>query len=198
MNQGQFDLFEVPSSLPGGFRYRPDFLSKDEERDLVERFADLPFKEFEFQGYRGKRRVISFGWQYDFNGMELQRTEDMPEFLLSLRERAARFAGLEAPDLQHVLLTEYAAGAGIGWHKDKAVFAEVVGISLLSPCAFRFRRKSGSKWERASLVADPRSVYLLQGPSRTEWEHSIPAVDHLRYSITFRSFRSSRHPDWQP
>jgi alkylated DNA repair dioxygenase AlkB len=142
--------------------------------------------------------VISFGWQYDFNRMQLQRTEDMPEFLLSLRERAARFANLGAPDLQHVLLTEYAAGAGIGWHKDRPVFAEVVGISLVSPCVFRFRRKSGSRWARASVVAEPRSAYLLQGPSRMEWEHSIPAVDHLRYSITFRSFRSSHHPDWHP
>jgi alkylated DNA repair dioxygenase AlkB len=114
-----------------------------------------------------------------------------PAFLLPLRERAARFANLEASDLQHVLLTEYAPGAGIGWHKDKPMFAEVVGISLGSPCAFRFRRKSGRTWERASVVAEPRSAYLLRGPSRTEWEHSIPALDRLRYSITFRNFRSA-------
>jgi alkylated DNA repair dioxygenase AlkB len=139
--------------------------------------------------------VISFGWQYDFNRMELQRTKDMPEFLLPLRERAARFAGLKPPDLQHVLLTEYAPGAGIGWHRDKPMFAEVVGISLGSPCVFRFRRKAGSKWERASVVAEPRSAYLLQGPSRTEWEHSIPAVDHLRYSATFRSFKAPHCPN---
>jgi alkylated DNA repair dioxygenase AlkB len=191
MNQIQPDLFQASPALPEGFRYWPDFLSADEERNLVERFATLPFKEFEFRGYRGNRRVLSFGWQYDFNRMELQRTDDMPAFLLPLRERAARFANLEASDLQHVLLTEYAPGAGIGWHKDKPMFAEVVGISLGSPCAFRFRRKSGRTWERASVVAEPRSAYLLQGPSRTEWEHSIPALDRLRYSITFRNFRSA-------
>jgi alkylated DNA repair dioxygenase AlkB len=191
MNQIQPDLFQASPTLPEGFRYWPDFLSADEERNLVERFATLPFKEFEFRGYRGNRRVLSFGWQYDFNQMELQRTDDMPAFLLPLRERAARFANLEASDLQHVLLTEYAPGAGIGWHKDKPMFAEVVGISLGSPCAFRFRRKSGRTWERASVVAEPRSAYLLQGPSRTEWEHSIPALDRLRYSITFRNFRSA-------
>jgi alkylated DNA repair dioxygenase AlkB len=191
MNQIQPDLFQASPALPEGFRYWPDFLSADEERNLVERFATLPFKEFEFRGYRGNRRVLSFGWQYDFNQMELQRTDDMPAFLLPLRERAARFANLEASDLQHVLLTEYAPGAGIGWHKDKPMFAEVVGISLGSRCAFRFRRKSGRTWERASVVAEPRSAYLLQGPSRTEWEHSIPALDRLRYSITFRNFRSA-------
>src|SRR5215217_4386910 len=197
MDLSQPDLFQACPALPEGFRYQPDFLTAAEEHDLVERFADLPFKEFEFRGYRGNRRVLSFGWQYDFNRMELQRTEDMPEFLLLLRERAARFAGLEASDLQHVLLTEYAAGAGIGWHRDKPMFAEVVGISLGSPCVFRFRRKVGSKWERASVVTEPRSAYLLQGPSRTEWEHSIPAVDHLRYSITFRNFKWSYNPDAQ-
>ncbi len=191
MSSSQPDLFQASPTLPEEFGYRPDFLTTDEEHDLVVRFADLPFKEFEFRGYRGNRRVLSFGWQYDFNRMELKRTEDMPAFLLPLRERAARFAGVEASDFQHVLLTEYAAGAGIGWHKDKSVFAEVVGISLGSPCVFRFRRKVGAKWERASVVTEPRSAYILQGPSRTEWEHSIPAVDSLRYSITFRNFNPS-------
>jgi alkylated DNA repair dioxygenase AlkB len=90
-------------------------------------------------------------------------------------------------DFQHALITEYQPGAGIGWHRDKAVFGEVVGISLLSPCMFRLRRRVGSSWERASFVAEPRSAYLLAGPSRTEWEHSIPALDSLRYSITFRN-----------
>jgi alkylated DNA repair dioxygenase AlkB len=197
MDLSQPDLFQASPALPEGFRYQPDFLTANEEHDLVERFADLPFKEFEFRGYRGKRRVLSYGWQYDFNRMELQRTEDMPAFLLPLRERAARLAGLEASDFQHVLLTEYAAGAGIGWHKDKPMFAEVVGISLGSPCVFRFRRKAGSKWERASVVTEPRSAYLLQGPSRTEWEHSIPDVNSLRYSITFRNFKPSYCPDAQ-
>jgi alkylated DNA repair dioxygenase AlkB len=195
MDLSQPDLFQASPALPEGFRYQPDFLTAAEEHDLVERFADLPFKEFEFRGYRGNRRVLSFGWQYDFNRMELLRTEDMPAFLLSLRERAARFAGLEASEFQHVLLTEYAAGAGIGWHRDKPMFAEVVGISLGSRCVFRFRRKAGSKWERASVVTEPRSAYLLQGPSRTEWEHSIPAVDSLRYSITFRNFEPSLQPE---
>jgi alkylated DNA repair dioxygenase AlkB len=197
MSQIQTDLFQASPALPHGFRYQPDFLSAHEEHDLVGRFATLPFKEFEFRGYRGSRRVLSFGWQYDFTRMELQRTEDMPAFLLPLRERAARFASLEAWDLQHVLLTEYSAGAGIGWHRDKPMFGEVIGISLGSPCVFRFRRKAGSRWERASVVAEPRSAYLLQGPSRTEWEHSIPALDRLRYSITFRNFKPSYNPDGQ-
>jgi alkylated DNA repair dioxygenase AlkB len=70
----------------------------------------------------------------------------------------------------------------------------VVGISLLSPCLLRFRRRLDPAWERVSLTAEPRSAYLLQGPSRMEWEHSIPAVDGLRYSVTFRSFKPHAFP----
>ena len=182
-------LFDTTPALPEGFRYAPDFLSPDEERALVTQLETLPFKGFEFQGFVGNRRVVSFGWRYDFNERQLQKADDMPPFLLPLRERAAGFAGLAASGFQHVLVTEYAPGAGIGWHRDKAVFDEVVGISLGSPCRFRFRRKQGTKWERAAVELLPRSAYLLKGPSRTEWEHSIPEMDRLRYSITFRNFR---------
>jgi alkylated DNA repair dioxygenase AlkB len=190
MKNGQPDLFAPAPPLPSGFKYQEGFVSADEEGGLLAGFTDLPFREFEIQGYVGKRRVVSFGWQYDFNTRELRRTEDMPPFLLPLREKAAAFAGIAASELQHVLLTEYGPGAAIGWHKDKAVFGEVVGISLLTSCTFRLRRKAGAAWERASLVAEPGSVYLLRGASRTEWEHSIPAVESLRYSITFRNLRS--------
>lgn len=192
MTRPQPDLFDVPSAFPEGFRYQPDFVSAGEEQQLVAALGLLPFKEFEFQGFLGKRRTVSYGWQYVFDGSGLRQAEEMPEFLLPLRQRAATFAGIEAAQLQHVLLTEYRPGAAIGWHKDRSVFGETIGISLLSPCRFRFRRACGGKWEREALMAEPRSAYLLSGPSRTEWEHSIPAVEALRYSITFRNLRQER------
>lgn len=189
MKHAQLKLFEQPQKFPDGFRYQPGILSPSEERTLVSHISGLPFKAFEFQGFRGKRRIVSFGWRYDFNGGGLQRTEDIPAFLLPLLQRAATFARMSPERLQQVLVTEYSPGAGIGWHKDRPVFGEVVGISLLSPCTFRLRRKRGNGWERISAEAEPRSAYLLTGPARTEWEHSIPAVDQLRYSVTFRNFK---------
>ena len=187
----QLSLFGGPAlALPEGFRYQPELIAPHAERTLLDEVRGLPFREFRFHGYVGKRRVISYGWRYDFDDRELRQADDMPPFLLDLREAAAAFAGLDAAALQHVLVTEYAAGAGIGWHRDKAVFGDVIGISLLSPCAFRLRRETAGGWERVSLTAEPRSAYLLRGPSRTEWEHSIPGVDALRYSITYRSLGS--------
>ena len=191
MSPVQLDLLESPSTLPDGFVYQSELISRTEESELVAQIAGLPFREFEFHGYLGKRRVLSFGWKYDFNTGALRESEPMPAFLAPVRERATTFAGLPPSALQQVLLTEYAPGAGIGWHKDKTVFGDVVGISLLSACTFRFRRKARDSWERASFVAEPRSAYLLHGPARTEWEHSISAVDALRYSITFRTFKEA-------
>lgn len=179
---------------PEGFRYQAEVVPAEEERELVEQFRQLPLKEFEFHGYVGKRRTLSFGWHYDFGEERLQQTDQIPMFLRKLRERAAAFAELQVEDLPHALVTEYSPGTAIGWHRDKGVFDEVVGISLLSPCNFRLRRKTASGWERYSLTAEPRSAYLLRGPVRTQWEHSIPAVEALRYSVTFRSLRTRQIP----
>jgi alkylated DNA repair dioxygenase AlkB len=187
----QFALFETQAAYPEGFRYQADVITADMERHLLEEFRDLPFREFEFHGYTGKRRVVSFGWKYDFSARTLQEVTPIPDFLLPVRATAAAFAGLAPEALEHVLVTEYSAGAAIGWHKDKGVFGDVIGISLKSACTFRLRRALGDTWERVNLTAEPRSAYLLRGPSRTEWEHSIPAVDELRYSLTFRTRRSA-------
>ena len=181
------DLFGAGPSLPAGFRYEANFIDASEEQVLLDQIGPLAFKKFQFQGFLGKRRVVSFGWRYDFNGGGLSKTDDMPAFLVAIRQRASAFAGLEPSDLQQVLVTEYTPGSAIGWHKDRSVFGDVVGISLLAPCTLRFRRKKEAGWDRVNTKVEPRSVYLLRGPSRSEWEHSIPAVDALRYSLTFRN-----------
>jgi len=178
----------APNGLEG-FTYRAELIGREEEAALVARVRELPFKEFEFHGFLGKRRVVSFGWRYDYSGSRLQKAEDIPEFLMPLRTSAAEFAGMEPDAFQHVLVTEYAAGAGIGWHRDKAVFGEVVGVSLLAPCVLRFRKKIDGKWDRVNVHAEPRSAYHLSGPARLVWQHSILRVDELRYSITFRNVR---------
>jgi alkylated DNA repair dioxygenase AlkB len=190
MCSGQLSFFEPLPSLPEGFEYRAELLSPDEEAELLEHFRNLDFREYEFHGYLGKRRVVSFGLHYDTNESTVRNTEDIPGFLLKLRQKAADFARLATSELQQALVTEYTPGAAIGWHRDRRVYRDVIGVSFGSSCRFRLRRKRGSSWERASLIVEPRSVYLLRGPARTEWQHSIPAAECLRYSVTLRSLRA--------
>lgn len=191
MAAGQLNLFGGAPDAPEGLEYRADFITAEEERALAERMTALPFQEFQFHGFVGKRRTVSFGWSYRFDGSGLAPAEPMPDWLLPVRARAAALAGLEAEALEHALLIEYGPGAGLGWHRDRPVFSDVIGISLLSGAPLRFRRKAGTKWQRFTVAAEPRSVYLLRGPARTEWEHSLPPVEGLRYSITFRTLRSA-------
>ena len=190
----QPDLFDAEPILPPGFAYWEDVISPGEELAMAKRFEDLPFAPFEFHGYLGKRRVVSFGWRYDFAGRTLRGSDAIPSFLLPLREQAAACAAVSADSLQQILVTEYAPGAGIGWHRDKAMFEDVVAVSLLSSCTLRFRRKDAAGWERAACAVQPGSAYVLRGPSRRDWEHSIPPVDRLRYSVTFRNFAADTAP----
>jgi alkylated DNA repair dioxygenase AlkB len=186
----QSDLFDMESGGPEGFRYRADVMSEAEERALITEIEDLPLQAFQFHGFTGNRRVLSFGWRYDFGDEALHLAEKIPPFLIGAREAAAAFAGLAPDAFVHALVTEYSPNAGIGWHRDKAVFGEIVGLSLLSPCLFRLRRKQGPRsWERFSIRAERRSAYHMSGPARSRWEHSIPPVESLRYSVTFRTLR---------
>jgi alkylated DNA repair dioxygenase AlkB len=184
-------LFPGEQAMPEGFVYCEEVISAEEERHFVEQFALLPFAPFEFHGFQGRRRVVSFGWRYDYAGRQIRPAAELPELLVPLRERATQVAGLAPESLQQVLVTEYAPGAPIGWHRDKSIFQDVVAISFLSPCLLRFRRRVRDRWKRRSLEVMPRSAYVLRGAARAEWEHSIPPLNALRYSVTFRNLRSS-------
>jgi alkylated DNA repair protein (DNA oxidative demethylase) len=183
-NRDQRGLFEFE---PAGFVHAGDFISADEEAALLSHVRRLPFQPFAFHGWFGKRETVSFGWRYDFNDSRVRAAAAIPDFLLSLRTRAAGLAAVQPAALEQALVVRYDVGAGIGWHRDRPVFDKVVGVSLLSPCVLRFRRRDGRGFRRFSFDAQPRSAYLLSGEIRHEWEHSIAPMEQMRFSITFRS-----------
>jgi alkylated DNA repair dioxygenase AlkB len=183
----QPSLFADERPAPEGLSYTPDFLAPEEERDLIERAATLPLEPFQFGIYEGKRRVVYFGARYDFTHQRLEPAEDLPDWIMPYVRRTERFANLAPGSIRHALFTEYDVGAGIGWHRDKKNFDEVFALSLASACDIRFRRNSGSGWQRFALHCAPRSLYILRGPARSTWEHSIAPVAEKRYSITFRT-----------
>jgi alkylated DNA repair dioxygenase AlkB len=178
-------LFDKP--LIEGLRYEEAVISEAEERALLDHLGSLELAPFRFHGFVGNRRTQSFGWRYDFEDASFTPAEPIPGWLQPLRERAAVFAGLQPHDFVHVLLARYDPGAGIGWHRDRDVFEQVVGISLNTPATLRFRQRASLGFRRANLEVAPRSAYLLSGVVRHKWEHSIAPGDALRFSITFRT-----------
>lgn len=194
----QAKLFNTGTSLPSGFVYRPNFLTKAEEAELLSWFLDLPFERSRSaEGYEAKRRIVNFGWSYDFDTKVLIPGPALPRFLTPIARKIAKWLDIPATHVAEALISEYEPGAAIGWHRDNESFESVIGISLSSWATMRlrplesarksFRGKPRSPKEVTSLEIEPRSAYLMQKDSRWNYQHSIPKLKALRYSITFRT-----------
>ncbi|WP_253610048.1 MULTISPECIES: alpha-ketoglutarate-dependent dioxygenase AlkB [unclassified Bradyrhizobium] len=179
-------MFDAPAAGPAGLRYAPDFISKATEGELIRHIRALPLAPFQFGQFEGKRRVASFGYRYDYGSRRLECTEPIPSWLSDIVAAIQSFGGAST-EIGQILCTEYDRGVGIGWHRDKPHFDRIFGLSLGSACKFRFRRRTENGWERFTLEAASRSLYLMAGDARQIWEHSIPPVEAPRYSITFRT-----------
>lgn len=183
----QGDLFGP--ALLSGLTYADEVVSASEEKELVARIETAGLAPFQFQQWEGKRLTRSFGWTYDFQTGRFAPGEPIPDWLEDVRGRAAGFAGVDPASLDQALVIQYGPGAGIGWHKDRPVFGHVIGLSLGAPATMRFRRRGGTRFERATADLAPRSIYHMQGEVRDDWEHSIAAMHAPRWSVTFRSLR---------
>ena len=176
-------LFDTP--LIAGLDYREGFVTEREAQALIGYLEAEDLTPFRFHGWLGNRKTKTYGWRYDFD--EASFAPAIPQWLHPLRAKAAKLAGIAPDEFAHVLLARYDPGAGIGWHRDRPQFEDVVGISLGSAAVMRFRQRSPDGFRRAKVHLEPRSAYLLSGEVRHEWEHSIAPSDRLRFSITFRS-----------
>ena len=170
-----------------------------EEAELLGLITTLEFSAVEMRGVVAKRRTLHFGWTYGYYSRRSEPGEPLPEFLLPLRARMADWAGLRPEVFEEALLTEYSAGAPIGWHRDAPMFGDIIGgVSLRSSCRMKFRPHldpadaaglRGPRRTTHEIELAPRSGYLMTGAARRDYEHSIPPVGAMRYSITFRSVR---------
>ena len=180
-------LFDGPQGGPPGLRFELDFIGVHEERHLLEAIRSLPFEEAEYRGYTAKRRIVSYGAGYDFEANVLRPAPSVPAFLHPLRARVAERLGMQAEVLAHALVTEYRPGTQLGWHRDVPDFEAVVGISLGTACRMRFRPYPSRGQRLFTLELAPRSMYVLAGAVRWQWQHGVLPTPGLRYSITFRT-----------
>ncbi|TWT10530.1 alpha-ketoglutarate-dependent dioxygenase AlkB [Reyranella sp. CPCC 100927] len=181
----QSDLFSQP--LPPGLCVADDVITSDEENALIAAIDGADLSPFRFQGWTARRQTAAFGLHYDYGTAQLGRADPIPEWLTTLRARAAQFAHVSGDAFVQVLLTRYDPGAGIGWHRDRPVYEHVVGISLGTAAVMRFRRRRPDGFDRAQTLLAARSIYHLSGGVRHQWEHSIAPMTVTRWSITFRS-----------
>ena len=184
----QQNLFPMEGA-PDGLFFEAEILTPDEERAYLAVIQDLAFGPFRMHGVDAKRRVVRFGGHYLSGSAEMKPASAFPAALEPLRQRAAAVTGVPAADLSEVLVTEYTTGAGIGWHRDSQPFGVIVGISLGAPCRMRFQQGQGKDRQTWSLDLPSRSLYMLSGDAREAWQHSIPPVKEIRYSVTFRTLR---------
>jgi DNA oxidative demethylase len=180
------------SEKPAGLVYRPEFVGADEERDLLAFTGAVDFRELEMRGQVARRTVRQYGLTYEYESGDVAPGDPLPAQLVPLRDRAAELAGVEPDDLAQILVTRYPPGAPIGWHRDAPMFGLVVGVSLGSTSRMRFQRGTGADRQTWELELAPRSAYVLTGSARWAWQHSVPPVKELRYSITFRTLRDRK------
>jgi len=188
-------LFEA--ERPSGFFYQPAFMTTADEAALLAAIGHLTFADFAMRGVVARRRVAFFGEAYD-RGIALP----IPDFLMPLRTALGAWAQVDPAAFAMALINEYRPGTPIGWHRDAPQYDIVAGVSLLAPARMRFRpyvspRDSASPAVRRAatheLVLDPRSAYLMTGSARSDYEHHVPPVTALRYSVTFRTLCSVAH-----
>lgn len=183
------------ANVPPGFKYRDDFISPAEESELLENINQIEFANFEMHGVVAKRRVAFYGASYDRADGP---SPPIPEFLFGVRSRLADWAGVRDADFAMALINEYRAGAPIGWHRDAPQYDITAGVSVLSSCKMRLRpylspkdaqQNTARRMTTHEIELPPRSAYIISAEARSKFEHSIPAVAELRYSITFRTLR---------
>jgi alkylated DNA repair protein (DNA oxidative demethylase) len=195
----QRNLFPLEGA-PEGLLFEPEIMTAIEEAAFLDVVKKLPFGAFRMHGVDAKRRVVRFGVHYLAGSAAMTPASHFPPSLEPLRARAAAVAGIPTRLLSESLVTEYTPGAGIGWHRDSPPFGIVAGISFGGGCRMRFQRGEGQQRQTWTLELPPRSLYVMSGVAREEWQHSIPPVKEPRWSITFRTLKArdgSGLPRWE-
>ena len=194
IHTAQGSLFDPTAGLPDGLAYEAAFIDRNDERALIEIIAGLPLHEARYKQYTARRRVHAFGSKFDFDAYQLkpQPIGVLPAPLQRLRERLAAWAGIAADDFVHVMVAEYTPGTPLGWHRDAPDYELIAGVSLGSAARLRFRpwppRPRGQD-DILTLELAPRSAYRMAQTARWGWQHSVPPVPALRWSVTMRTVR---------
>ncbi len=183
----QLALFDQAPAV-AGLRLVPEAISPELEAELAARIDAAPLTPFQFGQWEGKRLTANYGSAYDYQRARPIPAPPLPDWLEELRENLAPQFERDPQAFVQGLLIRYDPGAGIGWHRDRPQYGQVIGLSLSNSAIMRFRRRlANGRFERIGVEMPRRSAYLLSGPARLEWQHSIAPMEVTRRSITLRS-----------
>lgn len=188
-------LFETKPILPDGFEYIDDFISVEEEQQLIPFIQTIPLHSFIFHGHEAKRRVASFGFNYSFERKSLTKGAPIPSQFDALIDKVTSTLSVPKNSFAELLITEYPLGSLINWHRDAMPYEIIAGVSLLADCQFKLRPYHRENRTRKTTITFPvkrRSLYKMSGTSRYDWEHATAPVTSVRYSITLRTV----NPSW--
>ena len=176
-------VVEAAQHTPPGFRMTTEIMTPEFEREIVAVIDSLEMTAYP-QPDLGRRYTRAYGWGYDSRTYELVPADPLPVELEPLRHVAAEFAGVGADDLEHCMISRFEPGAMIPWLRMRPIWNHLVGMPLGSAAPMEFRRSPEDAIVRVS--AEPRSMYLLTGEARADYEHRFPATPHHRWCLWFR------------
>lgn len=181
----------------GGARYLADFISRDEESDLLGAIdADDKSWRDDLQ-----RRVQHYGYRYDYSMRGISgddRLGALPSWVKAICIRLVQ-QNIFVAEPDQLIVNEYEPGQGIAPHTDRDCFGPVIAsLSLGSDCMMEIRPNGKNKESRFEIVLQRRSLVVFQGPSRKVWQHGIAPRQNdkqngckiprrRRVSLTFRT-----------
>jgi alkylated DNA repair dioxygenase AlkB len=189
-----FDIEKQTAPDIPGLTYIPGFITRDEENALISNINAQPWLD------DLKRCVQHYGYKYDYKARAVGSDAylgPLPDWLSSVSDKLYD-DGIFSSVPDQVIVNEYLPGQGISTHIDCVpCFADTIAsLSLGSPCIMEFSNlKAG---EKKSITLEERSLIVLSGPARYEWQHAIPARKsdiingikterRRRVSLTFRN-----------
>jgi alkylated DNA repair dioxygenase AlkB len=192
-------ITETQHTAIPGLTYTPDYITPDEETRLLEQLDQQPWSS------ELRRRVQHYGYRYDYKAQMItpdMQAAHLPPWLQELARRLQQ--DTHTPTLpDQVIVNEYLPGQGIADHIDCVpCFGDgILSLSLESGCEMRFTEQTTRV--QVPLWLAPRSLLLIQGAARYQWQHGIPARKSdlhngqrvqrgRRVSLTFRTVQLDR------
>lgn len=185
-------------SAPEGLYFNPDFISLEEEAELL-KWLDSHKWENVNKSNPKSRRVQQYGYGYGYRSHSLTPGPPMEGPILDLANRMKATGFIEPIQC---IVNEYYRDQGIAAHIDSKNFGPTVfNVSMGAPAILKFKRDG----EVFDCYLPPRSLVVMTGEARYSWTHEISSnltymhkgkkitkpLDYRRISLTYRELKNT-------